>query len=1273
MPYKGTIEVISGLKQANNQDFALAKTHDIWAEEPDKRLDEVIEDIIGGDSGSLKTKADKADTVLDTYLSRGRKANTDIGGASFAFGTNVEATNLNSHAEGSNTHATATQAHAEGYKSTASGSNSHAEGNNTVASGAASHAEGAEFVDDRNPMQVKTYQNKATGDASHAEGQGNTVSGQAAHGEGIENSATGLASHVEGFTSRSAGEYSHAEGYSTTATGNNSHAEGSGTIAAGENQHVEGKNNVSSETMLHIVGNGTTTSNRSNAFAIDASGNGYFKGDAYVSCDAASANGNKLATEGYVNTADALKADKRDTVLTTTLSRGRNATPATGIGSFAFGEDLTAMGSYSHAEGSGTYAYGRYSHVEGHSSIAGSSDGSGQSAHAEGELSSAPANYAHAEGYSGYAAGIASHSEGYNTDATGNYSHSEGNNTIAAADSSHVVGTYNVSDSYDNWPEYTPGTLYEVGAKIKRTENQVVVGYICNTEHTATQTFNSSKWDARYKKMNYVEIVGNGTISARSNARALDWNGNEYLKGDIYVNCDTSSANGNKVATEGYVNTADALKADKTNTILETYLSRGRKDSTTIGTNSFAFGIRVEASGSYSHGEGKDTVASGSYSHAEGNSSKAIGGDSHAEGSSCRAEASSAHAEGSATAATGNAAHTEGSATSASAIAAHAEGATTTASAWAAHSEGKSTTASGKYSHAEGNTSIAEGESSHAEGFSTTATGNNSHAEGGKYIETIEGITTETSVLAYGESSHAEGQGSQAYGAGAHAEGRRADAREEASHAEGLETKANGKYSHAEGSSSTADGQASHAEGNNTKAKALYSHAEGTGTIANATAQHVEGKYNVSNDTMLHIIGNGSSNIVRSNAFAVDPSGNGYFDGDIYAECDASSANGKKVATENYVQTNFAPLASPALTGIPTAPTAAAGTNTTQIATTAFVMNAFSANDAMVFKGTIGTGGTVTALPATHQAGWTYKVITAGSYAGQTCEIGDMIICIKDGTAAANADWSVVQNNVDGAVVGPSSSTSNNIATFNSTTGKVIKDSGKKFISSLPVHAQISENDIPSAAAIEAYIVSWFEYQKIGVSSLSVSPALAEKGSTVTSATLTYSLNKAATAMKLDNTATTNDAGTMTASGTITKTVSITSDKTWTLWVEDTRPDGNHNNASKTCTTKFVNRVFYGAAAIPGTINSAFVRGLANSPLDEDGVVTGISITTGSGQYMWYASTVNNLKFNVGGFDGGFESPSTVQIKNAGNVDTTYYVYRSTNANLGAQTITVKK
>lgn len=31
--------------------------------------------------------------------------------------------------------------------------------------------------------------------------------------------------------------------------------------------------------------------------------------------------------------------------------------------------------------------------------------------------------------------------------------------------------------------------------------------------------------------------------------------------------------------------------------------------------------------------------------------------------------------------------------------------------------------------------------------------------------------------------------------------------------------------------------------------------------------------------------------------------------------------------------------------------------------------NLLAANDAMVFKGTLGTGGTITALPTTHSAG----------------------------------------------------------------------------------------------------------------------------------------------------------------------------------------------------------------------------------------------------------------------------------------------------------------
>ena len=56
-----------------------------------------------------------------------------------------------------------------------------------------------------------------------------------------------------------------------------------------------------------------------------------------------------------------------------------------------------------------------------------------------------------------------------------------------------------------------------------------------------------------------------------------------------------------------------------------------------------------------------------------------------------------------------------------------------------------------------------------------------------------------------------------------------------------------------------------------------------------------------------------------------------------------SSLTGKPTTISGYGITDAAPLASPALTGTPTAPTAGGGTSTTQIATTAFVQNAVTA------------------------------------------------------------------------------------------------------------------------------------------------------------------------------------------------------------------------------------------------------------------------------------------------------------------------------------------
>lgn len=81
----------------------------------------------------------------------------------------------------------------------------------------------------------------------------------------------------------------------------------------------------------------------------------------------------------------------------------------------------------------------------------------------------------------------------------------------------------------------------------------------------------------------------------------------------------------------------------------------------------------------------------------------------------------------------------------------------------------------------------------------------------------------------------------------------------------------------------------------------------------------------------------------------------------------------------------------------------------TAAAVVAAIDNKIAAADAMIYKGTLGTDGTVTKVPANgYKVGWTYKVITAGTYAGIKCEVGDMLIAINNGpvsgTIVVNAD-----------------------------------------------------------------------------------------------------------------------------------------------------------------------------------------------------------------------------------------------------------------------------
>ena len=150
-------------------------------------------------------------------------------------------------------------------------------------------------------------------------------------------------------------------------------------------------------------------------------------------------------------------------------------------------------------------AQGANSHAEGSNTIA-----SGTASHAEGQGTKASNFNSHAEGQFTTASGYDSHAEGNNTMASGNYSHAEGSATIANHKSQHVFGEFNIED---------PST-------------------------TMTD-----------KRGNYVEIVGNGTkANARSNARTLDWSGNEILAGKLTVGANPT--NTMDVSTKGYVDTA---------------------------------------------------------------------------------------------------------------------------------------------------------------------------------------------------------------------------------------------------------------------------------------------------------------------------------------------------------------------------------------------------------------------------------------------------------------------------------------------------------------------------------------------------------------------------------------------------------------------------------------------------------------------------------------------------------------------------------------------
>jgi len=230
---------------------------------------------------------------------------------------------------------------------------------------------------------------------------------------------------------------------------------------------------------------------------------------------------------------------------------------ADGSWAHAEGWGTRAAGFGAHAEGRATSALGSGAHAEGYSSnslpntITTSTSNtavietwntskftlakSGKS-HVEGQNTLALSDGSHAEGYETISQGSGSHSEGYHTQANKIATHAEGYGTIADGNYQHTQGKYNSIESADN----------------------------------------------------YAHIVGNGASDTeRSNAHTLDWDGNAWYSGNVYVG-GTSKSDAIKLVSSLELDTQLASKSDNTHKHDDDYDVKGAADAVQLNLNALS-------------------------------------------------------------------------------------------------------------------------------------------------------------------------------------------------------------------------------------------------------------------------------------------------------------------------------------------------------------------------------------------------------------------------------------------------------------------------------------------------------------------------------------------------------------------------------------------------------------------------------------------------------------------------------------------------------------
>lgn len=189
-----------------------------------------------------------------------------------------------------------------------------------------------------------------------------------------------------------------------------------------------------------------------------------------------------------------------------------------------------------------------------------------------------------------------------------------------------------------------------------------------------------------------------------------------------------------------------------------------------------------------------------------------------------------------------------------------------------------------------------------------------------------------------------------------------------------------------------------------------------------------------------------------------------------------------------------------------------------------------------------------------------------------------------------------------------------------------------------------------------------FVKNTISITAFKVTPGQAEMGSTVDSVALSWAVNMTPTALTLDGEALDTGLTSKDLSG-----LALTTGKTWTLKATDDQGE----TASKTAALSFLNGVYYGAAAAPDTLDSAFI--LTLTKVLTSSRTRAVTVTAGEEQHIWYAVPVRlgACTFTVGGFEGGFDLVDTIDFTNAQGYTESYYIYASAKTGLGETKVVV--